>query len=176
MVLDGVLTPADHAVGLALPGDVPAKDSAFQAEMTLLLGALYNGVARAARDWLVGFLNQRVPSSLGASLATLPRFQESVGRIEGLLFSNRVLLDRLASDLDSGAGASVVEAGLAKNLVMAQAIAVVQDALALTSNHGLSRHNPLERHLRDVLCGRVHTPQEDSVFVSAGRFALETGR
>ena len=176
VVLDGVLTPADHAVGLALPGDVPAKDSAFQAEMTLLLGALYNGVARAARDWLVGFLNQRVPSSLGASLATLPRFQESVGRIEGLLLSNRVLLERLASDLDSGAGASVVEAGLAKNLVMAQAIGVVQDALALTSNHGLSRHNPLERHLRDVLCGRVHTPQEDSVFVSAGRFALETGR
>jgi alkylation response protein AidB-like acyl-CoA dehydrogenase len=30
-------------------------------------------------------------------------------------------------------------------------------ALELTGNHGLSRQNPLERHYRNVLCGRVHT-------------------
>ena len=42
------------------------------------------------------------------------------------------------------------------------AVAVVEDALSLTGNHGLSRANPLERHYRDVLCGRVHTPQDDA--------------
>jgi alkylation response protein AidB-like acyl-CoA dehydrogenase len=51
-------------------------------------------------------------------------------------------------------------------------VAVVEDALSLTSNHGLSRANPLERHYRDVLCGRVHTPQDDSTRVSLGRAAL----
>ena len=49
---------------------------------------------------------------------------------------------------------------------------LVQEALALSSNHGLSRANPLERHLRDVLCGRVHTPQDDSAYTAAGRAAL----
>jgi alkylation response protein AidB-like acyl-CoA dehydrogenase len=52
------------------------------------------------------------------------------------------------------------------------AAATVEDALSLTSNHGLSRKNPLERHYRDVLCGRVHTPQDDTTKISAGRIAL----
>jgi len=52
------------------------------------------------------------------------------------------------------------------------AIEVVQAALQMSSNHGLARKNPLERHLRDVLCGRVHTPQEDSAHIAAGRRAL----
>jgi alkylation response protein AidB-like acyl-CoA dehydrogenase len=51
-------------------------------------------------------------------------------------------------------------------------VAVVEDALSLTGNHGLARANPLERHYRDVLCGRVDTPQDDSTRVSAGRLAL----
>lgn len=35
-----------------------------------------------------------------------------------------------------------------------------------------SRHNALERHLRDVLCARIHSPQEDTARVAAGRAAL----
>jgi alkylation response protein AidB-like acyl-CoA dehydrogenase len=52
------------------------------------------------------------------------------------------------------------------------AVAAVEDALSLSSNHGLSRANPLERHYRDVLCGRVHTPQDDATRSAAGRAAL----
>lgn len=177
VVFEDVAVPLSHAIALALPSaQGPAKDGGLQAEMTLLLGAIYDGVARAARDWLLQFLNERVPSSLGAPLASLPRFQEAVGRIEGLLLSNRWTLERLGADLDGGVAVSAVDAGLAKSLVMRQAIEVVQDALSLTSNHGLSRRNPLERYLRDVLCGRVHTPQEDSVAVAAGREALGAAR
>ena len=52
------------------------------------------------------------------------------------------------------------------------AVAVVEDALSLTGNHGLTRANPLERHYRDVLRGRVHTPQDDATRINAGRLAL----
>jgi alkylation response protein AidB-like acyl-CoA dehydrogenase len=45
--------------------------------------------------------------------------------------------------------------------------------MALTGNNGLSRKNPLERHYRDVLCSRVHTPQDDSIALAAGRAALD---
>lgn len=174
VVFDGVFTPLDHGMGLAPAGE-QSRDTNMQAEMTVLLGALYTGVARAARDWLIAFLRERTPASLGAPLATLPRVQEGVGRIEALLLSNQRLLASLARDLDQGAQVPLADSGLIKTLVMRQAVELVQEALALTSNHGLSRRNPLERHLRDVLCGRVHTPQEDSVFVLAGREALGRG-
>jgi hypothetical protein len=43
----------------------------------VFLGSIYDGIARAARDWLIGFLRERVPASLGAPLATLPRRRRS---------------------------------------------------------------------------------------------------
>jgi alkylation response protein AidB-like acyl-CoA dehydrogenase len=51
----------------------------------------------------------------------------------------------------------------------------VTAALAGRAEHdraGLTRKYPLERHYRDVLCTRVHTPQDDSVVAAAGQSAL----
>ena len=39
----------------------------------------------------------------------------------------------------------------------------MEQAVALVGNNGLTRRYPLERHYRDVLCARVHTPQDDSI-------------
>ncbi|MFT4240759.1 MAG: acyl-CoA dehydrogenase [Acidovorax sp.] len=172
VVLDDVHTPLDHALDLRPPQDWARGEPAMQAEMALMLAALYTGVARAARDWLVGFLHERAPASLGAPLATLPRMHEALGRIEGLLHVNDRLIASLAHDLDAGTLVHAAHSGLVKSAATANAIDAVQAALQLTSNHGLARKNPLERHLRDVLCGRVHTPQDDSVHIAAGRKAL----
>jgi alkylation response protein AidB-like acyl-CoA dehydrogenase len=56
--------------------------------------------------------------------------------------------------------------------VTERAIDLVGACLKLTGNHGLARANPLERHYRNVLCGRIHSPQEDTVHLAAGRAAL----
>ncbi|MNH41461.1 hypothetical protein D3C79_1029660 [compost metagenome] len=45
-------------------------------------------------------------------------------------------------------------------------------AIEAAGNPGLSRRNPLERHYRDVLCSRIHTPQDDVVLGQVGRAAL----
>ena len=172
VVFDDVLVPLENAVDLRFPSEWVGADPQAQAELAVLISALYTGVAEAARDWLLEFLHARKPSSLGASLASLPRAQEHVGRIEGLLLNNRRLIAGLASDLDDGALPSANEAGLIKSLCSNNAVQAVEIAQSLTSNHGLTRHNPLERHWRDVLCGRIHTPQDDSVWVAAGRKAL----
>ena len=73
---------------------------------------------------------------------------------------------------DDGVLLSASESSIVKLTVTNNAVAIVEDALSLTSNHGLTRANPLERHFRDVLCGRVHTPQDDATRVNAGRLAL----
>jgi hypothetical protein len=44
--------------------------------------------------------------------------------------------------------------------------------LGYVGNNGLTRHNPLQRHSRDVLCARVHTPQDDTIVAAAGQAAL----
>ncbi len=91
---DDVLIPLDHAVSVS-PASAPKAelDGESLLWMAVLLPAVYDGVARAARDWLAGFLKQRAPSNLGAPLASLPRFQDVLGRIDTLLFANQGLLD-----------------------------------------------------------------------------------
>jgi alkylation response protein AidB-like acyl-CoA dehydrogenase len=102
VVFEDVLVPFENAVDLRLPAEWLGADPQAQAEIAVLISALYTGVAEAARDWLLGFLHARKPSSLGASLATLPRAQEVVGRIESLLLTNQRLIAGLARGLDDG--------------------------------------------------------------------------
>lgn len=85
---------------------------------------------------------------------------------------NARLIHSVARDFDEGRVISPVEGNVIKLTVTNNAVAAVEDALSLSSNHGLSRANPLERHYRDVLCGRVHTPQDDATRIAAGRLAL----
>ncbi len=77
--------------------------------MSVLLSSVYDAVAQAARDWLVNWLEERKPSNLGAALSTLPRFQETVGHIDTLLFANRSLLDAAAEGHTPTANAAQVK-------------------------------------------------------------------
>ncbi|MCP4617421.1 MAG: acyl-CoA/acyl-ACP dehydrogenase [Bradyrhizobium sp.] len=172
VIFEDVVFPLDHEIDVRKPGEWNALDPTQATVHTIFVAAIYDGVARAARDWLITFLQNRVPANLGAPLATLPRAQEIVGAIEARLQVNARLIDSFARDFDEGIALSPAESNIIKLTVTNNAVAAVEEALSLTSNHGLSRANPLERHYRDVLCGRVHTPQDDATRISAGRLAL----
>ena len=165
VVFDNVLVPLDHAVGVSpWSAPQPELDGDGFLWMSVLLSSVYDGVAQAARDWLVGWLEQRKPSNLGAALSTLPRFQETVGHIDTLLFANRSLLDAAAEGRTPASNAAQL-----KYLVTGNAIRAVELAIEASGNPGLSRTNPLQRHYRDVLCSRVHTPQNDAVLQGVGK-------
>jgi alkylation response protein AidB-like acyl-CoA dehydrogenase len=166
----------DHAAGLVTAGepDTGLRTPQIMGTMILLLLAVYDGVAWAARDWLVQYLNERTPTNLGKPLASLPRFQAAVGEMDAQLQANAWILDGLAADLD-GEGHAASRAGLAKVVVARNVIAVAEQAVALVGNAGLTRHNPLQRHLRDALCSRIHSPQDDTILTTAGRTSLERG-
>jgi alkylation response protein AidB-like acyl-CoA dehydrogenase len=172
VVFEDVVFPLDHEIDVRKPEEWRVPDFTQSTVHAIFVAAIYDGVARAARDWLIEFLKSRVPTNLGASLATLPRVQEVVGGIEARLAVNARLIGSFAGDFDDGVLLSASESNIVKLKVTNNAVAIVEDALLLTSNHGLSRTNPLERHHRDVLCGRVHTPQDDATRVNAGRLAL----
>ncbi|CAD5201485.1 acyl-CoA dehydrogenase family protein [Pseudomonas sp. FEN] len=165
VAFDNVLVPLDHAVSVSLwSAPQPELDGDGFLWMSVLLSSVYDAVAQAARDWLVGWLEQRKPSNLGAALSTLPRFQETVGQIDTLLFANRSLLDAAAEGHTPASNAAQL-----KFLVTSNAIRAVELAIEASGNPGLSRHNPLQRHYRDVLCSRVHTPQNDTVLQGVGK-------
>ncbi|PLZ03599.1 acyl-CoA dehydrogenase [Burkholderia sp. WAC0059] len=166
VIFENVRVPAGLAVDLQPPGPGAGTDPITSMWMSVLLPAIYDGVARAARDWFVGWVARRVPSGLGAPLSSLDGFQQTAGRIDALLLSNRLLLDSAAAG-----GVTPAEAPAIKYLVSRNAIDTVALTLEASSNPGLSRDNPLERHHRDVLCSRIHTPQNDVVLGNLGRAA-----
>jgi alkylation response protein AidB-like acyl-CoA dehydrogenase len=163
--------PERAVTPLAEPAPGPPSPAAM-AWNCLAISAIYLGVAAAARDWLARFLTERAPASLGAPLASLPRFQFALGEIEAALAAADDLIDSLAARADAGDAAAIRRAGIGKLAATRAAIGAVGQAVALIGNNALTRANPLERHYRDVLCARVHTPQDDSVTLAAGRAAL----
>lgn len=173
VIFERALISHDYAVDVREPSAWAVRDDVQAAWYTIAIAALYNGVARAARDWLVTYLTERTPTALGAPLATLPRFQEAVGEIDGRLLTNRVLIESAALRTDNGSPPPATESGLIKMTVTTNAIATVERAVELIGNPGLSRANQIERHLRDVLCSRIHTPQNDSILIAAGRAAFK---
>jgi alkylation response protein AidB-like acyl-CoA dehydrogenase len=170
VTFDRVRVAAGATLELTRPGPAGADPGGLRAWNALGVGAIYLGVARAARDWLTGYLRERVPTNLGRPLASLPRFQHEVGEIEAALVTASTLLESMATATDRG---EAVDTGIAKTVATRAAIDAVQRAVALIGNAALTRQNPLERHLRDVLCGRIHTPQDDAVLGAAGRARLE---
>jgi alkylation response protein AidB-like acyl-CoA dehydrogenase len=175
VVFRDVPIPADHAIGLAPPG-AGGPDAAQMAWNAVLVPAVYSGAARAARDWIIGFARDRVPGSLGAPLATLPRVQEAIGRIEGLLAANARITEALALATDAGQPPGAAEAGALKVVLAENAVRAVEEATLLAGNHAHDRANPLERHWRDVQCARMHAPATDAAHLAAGRAALAEPR
>jgi len=167
VVFEDAFVPEDRSLSPQPVGTPQAPDPVMALWAPVLTAAIYDCVARSGRDWFVDWLIERKPANLGASLSTLPRFQEIVGAIDGLLLQNRVLLEAAANGR-----LSPLEGAQAKHLVTENAIAATEKAIAASGNPGLSRQNPLQRHYRDVLCGRIHTPQGDVVLTAAGKAAF----
>lgn len=167
VVYTDVFVPEENFRGVPLSqqkNDVPAH-------LGLGLAALYVGVARSAQAWFVKFANERVPTSLGRPIATTERIQSVAGEIEVQLIQAEEVLLGLAAQSD--AGIPLGHRLLAAKLIATRsAVSAVQTAVAALGNPALTRHHPLERHLRDVLCSRVHPPQDDATLLIAGRTSL----
>jgi alkylation response protein AidB-like acyl-CoA dehydrogenase len=171
VLFEDVPVAKEHVV-MRPSADWQHADAAQGAWNAAGMAAIYTGIGRAARDWLADFLRRRVPSGLGAPLATLPRAQEKVGEIEMLLGTNARLISSVATETDYGSPTSPNESALIKIMAVENAIRAVELAASLAGNHAHARANPIERHIRDVRSGRVQAPQADAAHVAAGRSVL----
>lgn len=131
--------------------------------------ALYVGVAKAARRAFVEFARSRVPAALGRPISTTERIQSVAGEIDLRIIQAETLLHGALLRLEAGDEAVLPHLSVIKVAVARSVVTAVQTAVAALGNPALSRRNSLERHLRDVLCVRVHPPQEDTALLAAGR-------
>ena len=159
VLFDEVRVGAEAVVDVASPVLDPCW-------LDLALPAVYLGVARAARNWVVAALRQGPPD--GGLYAAL-------GRIEVDLLTAEELLDSLARRIDEGDPGARDRTAAARIAATRAAIGVVEQAVALSGSAGLSRAHPLERHFRDVLHARGHGPREHDLLAEAGRRALHGG-
>ncbi|SNQ51945.1 Acyl-CoA dehydrogenase [Frankia canadensis] len=165
-----VVLPAEHFRGER--HSARQAPEAFFAGVGLGATALYVGVARAAQEFFLRFAHERVPTALGRPIATTERIQAIAGEIEAQLVTAEEIAYNVARRADDDDPLAVEKAVLAKPLIARAAVSAVQTAVAALGNPALTRANPLERHLRDVHCVRVHPPQEDTALLLAGRRTL----
>jgi alkylation response protein AidB-like acyl-CoA dehydrogenase len=168
--------PAGHVVEAAEQGPAAEQDNLAVGTLALPLASLYLGVGRAAQRYFHRFAWERVPANLGRPVATTDRFGQAAGEIETLLSGSEELLFGLAERMDRGDEVPPARALGARTLADRHVQAAVALAVKLLGNPGLSQHNPLERHFRDIQSASVHAPQEDTALLAIGRAALRAAQ
>jgi alkylation response protein AidB-like acyl-CoA dehydrogenase len=171
LILDDVAIPLEDVVDIAPATEGLKRDERLGAWYFTLVPSIYDGAARAARDWVVDFTSTRAPASLGAPLSTVPRIQDGIGQIEVWLATNRRLLRSIAEDFDAGRPFGSDSAAV-KHVVIENAILATTLALDLGGNPGISRDHPLERHHRDAISGKAHAPQNNMIRTILAKGAL----
>lgn len=170
VVYDRVRIPLEHFRGT--PRSQLPPEAGASGGFGLAVAALYVGVGRAAQSFFVRFANERVPTSLGRPIATTERIRSVAGEIDAQLVQAEEVLLSLAARVDAGDPQAAERVLAGKLLATRSAVTAVETAVAALGNPGLTRHHPLERHLRDVLASRVHPPQDDSALVILGTRSL----
>ena len=171
LILDNVEVPIEDILDAHPASEGLKRDEQGSAWYFILVSSVYQGVARAAANWITRFASEYTPGSLGAPIATVPRVQDGLGEIASRLEISERLLRSVAEDADAGRPLGVGP-GIVKAQVIENAVAITSLALDLGGNPGLRRDNPLERHHRDALCGRAHAPQNNMIRVMAAKAAL----
>jgi alkylation response protein AidB-like acyl-CoA dehydrogenase len=173
VIYEGVELPEEAFVEIPRGADGVYRDPAAMAGPgSFGHPALYLGVAKAARQAFVAFARSRVPAALGKPIATTERIQSVAGEIDLQIAQAETLLHGALLRIDAGDAAIHPQLSVIRVAIARAVVAAVQTAVAALGNPALSRRNSLERHLRDVLCVRVHPPQEDAALLAAGRRSL----
>ena len=139
-------------------------------------GAVYTGIAVAARDFAVDFARGRRPSGqAGASIAQYQAIQHRVAEMDILLLQSRSILYGTAEawvERPDCRDAIAWQVLASKYLATNNAIRITDLALRVVGSAGLFRGLPLERYFRDVRAGLGNPPMDDIALTQIGKAAL----
>ncbi len=166
-----VEVPADHL----LERGGKAGKTLPNAWFPLLLAAAYLGPAIAARQAVVQYALERVPSALGKPIATLPKIQRQIGDIDVALQAAQALLFEVARAWTgevSVCKSLYPRVAAAKHVAIETAQEVTHKTLQIAGGQSITSALPLERYFRDVRAGSMQPPSGDTALEIVGRGAL----
>ncbi len=171
IILEDVLVPDEYR----LPGE-GAPGQGDPRGWGILFGAVYTGIAAAARDFAVDFARGRRPSGQqDASIAEYQTVQHRVAKIDMLLLQSRSVLYGVTEawvERPELRDALAWQLLATKYITTNNAIRVTDLALRVVGSAGLARARPLERYFRDVRAGLGNPPMDDIALTMIGKAAL----
>lgn len=167
---ENVIVPEDHLIHRSKPE--PEGPNAW---FPMMMGVVYLGAAVAARNTVIRYALERVPTALGKPIATLPKIQRQIGEIDLALQAATALMFDAAGAWGRGEqGESVFPRIVAaKHLMTETANRVTDEALRIAGGISITRTLPLERYFRDVRAGLMQPPSGDTALEIIGRGAID---
>jgi alkylation response protein AidB-like acyl-CoA dehydrogenase len=151
------------------------EDKAPNAWFPMIMAAVYLGSAIGARNAVIQFALERVPTALGKPIATLPKIQRQIGEIDLALQAAQSLLFEVTGQWtgDERSKGLYPRIVAAKHLAVETANSVTDKALQIAGGTSLTRDLPLERYFRDTRAGLMQPPAGDTALEIIGRNAIE---
>jgi alkylation response protein AidB-like acyl-CoA dehydrogenase len=144
----------------------------------MLMASIYLGAAWGARNAVIRFALERIPTALGKPIATLPKIQRQIGELDIQWQAAHSLLLEVASAWSAHPEQRpklYARVAGAKHFAVESALRITDLALQIAGGQSLTHDLPLERFLRDVRAGTMQPPAGDTALEIAGRGALERG-
>lgn len=163
--LNNVFVPEENLLAYSEKGK-PTRFTGLSSAYTLQLPAIYLGIATAARDFVLKYVNEKYSPSLGGYIAEAPHVQQKIGEMEILIAVSRMVLYHVAEKWDKNEHLRDQlsnEVAITKFTVCNNAKKIVELAMQIAGGHSLSKDLPLERYFRDVQCGAFNPPLDDMV-------------
>lgn len=140
----------------------------------MMMAATYFGIALAARDDIIRYALERVPTALGKPIATLPKIQRQIGELDVQLQAARTFLVDTAGDWHKNQDRQpyLARVAAAKHIAVETALEATDKALRIAGGAGIDKGLPFERYLRDVRAGIMHPPSGDAALEVVGKALL----
>ena len=170
VIFSDVLVPHDCLIERGDAKEVP------NIWFPMVMSAVYLGTAVAARNAVIQFSLERVPTALGKPIATLPKIQRQIGEIDLVLQAARSLLFAVARDWhgdEAERRAILPRIAAAKTMVTDAANGATEKALRVAGGTSITNVLPLERYFRDVRAGSMQPPSGDTALEMIGRAAID---
>jgi alkylation response protein AidB-like acyl-CoA dehydrogenase len=175
LVIKDCWVPEQACVGLRAPGDADVGANVILAWFCCSVGAIYLGVATAARNFAVEWARTRKPVLFERPIAHFPGVQFRVADMEVELTAARALVHQTAREWMAG---GLRERDDLARIVMTKyhatnaAVRVVEQAMTIVGAPGIFRRHPMQRYYRDVRPGPFHPMTNDVALELIGKTAL----
>jgi alkylation response protein AidB-like acyl-CoA dehydrogenase len=137
------------------------------------IGAVYIGIALAARNFVVDFMRERLRFPLKKPMSHLPSVYNKVGEMDMLIESARAVMWKAAAEADRERPRSWARKSVAARMVaMENSVRVVDLALRAVGGASYFKRLPLERYYRDVRAGLYHPFDSDETLEFLGKSAF----